>query len=224
MSFGRRPTGRSAPEATGGQAAGSQAVGSQAVGRRPVDGQPIDGQQTDGQQTGKGRPTPKRSDARRRRGGPVAPPPTNRREAAKRRREQQAQQRGSVRVGQARGDEGSMLKRDVGPARRAVRDVVDGRRNIAVLMLPCALLLILASLTKNSGVVAVVSRLWVATLLAVSIDIVLISLAVRRRLRETSDDGRPGGHVLYGLMRATVFRRFRMPPPRVAPPRLFGSR
>lgn len=169
----------------------------------------------------KGRATPKRSETQRRRGGPVPPPPTSRREAATRLRQQKAEQR---RSGQAPADAARLLPRDAGPARRVARDVIDSRRNIAVLMLPCAVLLIIASVTKNTGVLAVLSAVWVATLIAVAIDVVLVGLTVRRRLRSGGEDGAMFGHVLYAVMRSTVVRRFRSPVPQVSPPRLFGTR
>lgn len=172
----------------------------------------------------KGRATPKRSAAQRRRGGPVPPPPTSRREAATRLRQQQAEQRAQGRTGRGSVAQSRLLPRDLGPARRLARDVIDSRRNIAVLMLPCALLLIIASVTRNTGVLAVLSAVWVATLIAVAIDVVLIGLTVRRRLRSGGEDGAMFGHVLYAVMRSTVVRRFRSPVPQASPPRLFRAR
>src|SRR5688500_10937992 len=55
--------------------------------------------------SGKGRPTPKRSEAQGRRQGPPPPPPTTRREAYKRMREQQATRRAQTRLGASRGDD-----------------------------------------------------------------------------------------------------------------------
>jgi hypothetical protein len=66
---------------------------------------------------GKGRPTPKRSEAQGRRQGPPPPPPTTRKEAYRRMRETQATNRGSVRAAAARGDESALPARDRGPVR-----------------------------------------------------------------------------------------------------------
>lgn len=170
---------------------------------------------------GKGRPTPKRSEAVRRRTGPVAPPPANRREAARRIRAERAEQR---RAGTATRDPGRMLKRDLGPVRAHVRDIVDGRRNLPVLMLPVALVLVLAQLTGNVAVLAVAVRLWSVTLFAVAIDLVVLAVVVRRRVRTAFPEERTGGHIGYALLRSTVLRRIRMPPPRVHPGRLLPAR
>jgi len=87
------------------------------------------------QTTGKGRPTPKRSEAQKRRSGPVAPPPTSRREAAKQLRAKQAENRQRVRKGSLAGDETALLKRDQGPVRKMVRELIDSRRSLGWILL-----------------------------------------------------------------------------------------
>lgn len=166
------------------------------------------------QSQGKGRPTPKRRDAERRRTGPVAPPPTNRREAAKQLRAKQAAARQPGPPG-ARGD-GVVLARDAGPVRRRVRDIVDTRRNIAGLLLPAAALSIVSFFTKDQQVLAAVSGIFMATLLGVALDSLLLGALLRRELRAAfPDETGLGGHVMYGLLRSTVIRRMRMPKPQV---------
>jgi hypothetical protein len=170
---------------------------------------------TPGQQ-GKGRPTPKRSETSRR-SHPVAPPPRTRKEAAQRRKQEMKAARGTARERSAAGDDRYMVKRDAGPVRRLVRDVVDGRRNAGVLVLPVAVLLVLSSLVALPAVQAVVTTLWLATLLAVVVDVVVLTLTIRRRVRAAfPEQGKLGGHVAYGLLRSTVLRRWRMPPPAVS--------
>ncbi|HTU99035.1 MAG TPA: DUF3043 domain-containing protein, partial [Luteitalea sp.] len=73
---------------------------------------------------GKGRPTPKRSDARKTRRQPV---PKNRREADKRRRERDREQRRLMRSALQTGDERHLPARDRAPGRRLARDIVDSR-------------------------------------------------------------------------------------------------
>jgi hypothetical protein len=110
---------------------------------------------------GKGRPTPKRSEAQKRRGGPVPPPPATRREAAKRLRAERAADR---KGGSRRVDTGRQLARDAGPVRALVRDVVDGRRNLAIVMLPVALLLVVAQMVATAAILSVAVTVWSATL------------------------------------------------------------
>lgn len=168
--------------------------------------------------SGKGRPTPKRRDVQRRRGGPVAPPPATRREAARRLRAEGAQQRRAVREGTKTGDESRMMARDRGPVRRLVRDVVDSRRHVGVLLLPAAILPVLAQLTGSKRLLALATTLWLATLLAAVADFFITGLVVRQKVRATfPDERRTGGHIGYAVIRTAQFRRFRLPPPRVRP-------
>ena len=167
---------------------------------------------------GKGRPTPKRREKEKRRGGPVAPPPLTRKEAAKRKKEQASAARTRIKEGAARGDERYLAKRDAGPARALVRDTVDARRNVGVLLLPLALVLIVANLSGSTTLTYYGLLVWVAAILAMLVDIVVTTLLIRRRIREqVPEEQKTVGHVAYGLLRSTVLRRFRLPPPRVSP-------
>lgn len=167
----------------------------------------------------KGRPTPKRSE-KQRRTGPVAPPPLTRKEAAQRQKEAAKAARARVREGAAAGDERFLAKRDAGPVRATVRDVVDGRRNVGVLLLPLALVLIVANLTGIRAVQNLGLLLWMLAILAMIGDVVVTTLALRARIRQEHPEEKAlFGHVAYGLLRSTVLRRFRLPPPRVSPGR-----
>lgn len=163
----------------------------------------------------KGRPTPKRQAAPR---GPVPPPPQTRREAARRLREQGATGRKELRAGYKAQDESAMLKRDRGPVRALVRDVVDTRRNVGVLLLPMAVLLVAAQVVGNDDVLRVASTVWSAGLLAVVLDGVLLAFRVRKAVgqRHPGEKGTVR-HIGYALLRSTVLRRLRMPPPRLQP-------
>ncbi|MCW2678723.1 MAG: hypothetical protein JWM62_124 [Frankiales bacterium] len=167
----------------------------------------------------KGRPTPKRSE-KQRRTGPVAPPPLTRKEAAQRQKEAAAAARSRIKEGAARGDERYLAKRDAGPARALVRDVVDARRNVGTLLLPLALILIVTNLTgirvlQNLGLL-----LWLVAILAMVADIARTTVVLRSRIKaEHPEETSLFGHIAYGLLRSTVMRRFRLPPPRVSPGR-----
>jgi len=163
--------------------------------------------------TGKGRPTPKRSEARGgRRGGPVAPPPRTRKEAAQRAREDARTARASVREGR------TLLPRDAGPVRALVRDVVDARRSLGTLMLPLALVLLLAQASGNRRVFDIAIAVWAVGILALATDLVMTGRVLRRQLREHfPEQQRLRGHIAYGLLRTTVFRRWRVPAPTTSP-------
>ncbi len=102
--------------------------------------------------------------------------------------------------------------------RALVRDTIDGRRNVGVILLPLALVLIVANLSGIPELQTLGLLLWLAAILLMVIDIVVTTIALRRAIREAHpEEGKLGGHVAYGLLRSTVLRRFRLPPPRVSP-------
>jgi hypothetical protein len=167
--------------------------------------------------TGKGRPTPKRSE-KVRRTGPVAPPPLTRKEAAQRQKQAAKDARKRIKEGAARGDERYLSPRDAGPVRALVRDTVDGRRNAGVLLLPLALVLIVANLSGAPVVQNLGALVFLATMLTVAADLVVLTFVLRRTVRaKHPEEERTRGHVAYGLLRSTVLRRMRLPAPRVRP-------
>ena len=199
----------------GSPAPGSPAPGSPAPGS-PTAGTPSAGTPSAGTHSaGKGRPTPKRSEAQRvRRGGPVPPPPRTRKEAAQRARAEAKAARASVREGRA------LLPRDAGPVRALVRDVVDSRRSLGTLMLPLALVLLLAQASGSREIFVFATNVWIVGILALVVDLVLTARTLRRRLREQfPEEGKLRGHIAYGLLRTTVFRRWRIPAPTTSPGR-----
>ena len=177
--------------------------------------------------TGKGRPTPKRSEGQRRRTGPVAPPPQTRKEAAQRAREAAAVSRTRSKQGAARGEERYLAPRDAGPVRAAVRDVVDSRRNVGVLLLPLAVVLVAAQVTSgatgNRRILDLAFTLWLAGSVLLAVDLVLTAVAIRRVAADLAPGKGAGRHIGYGLLRSTVIRRFRLPPARVSPGRAAKS-
>ena len=168
--------------------------------------------------TGKGRPTPKRSAAQGRRTGHVAPPPQTRKEAAKRARDEANAARARVKEGAQRGDARYLAKRDAGPVRKLVRDTVDSRRNLGVIILPLAVLLLVAQLSGSPVLITVLLAIWLASVLALLLDAVITGALIRRSVQAAfPEEPRLLSHVGYGLLRSTVFRRFRLPPPTVSP-------
>jgi hypothetical protein len=173
---------------------------------------------TESPASGKGRPTPKRRDVQRRRGGPVAPPPATRKEAAKRIRKEGAQKRAAIKTGTRTGDERAMMPRDQGPVRRLVRDMVDSRRHIGVLLLPATILPVAANLSTSTQLRLVATSVWMTAVLLTIADMVITGFLVRRRIKiDFPAETKTRGHVGYAVVRTAQFRRFRLPPPRVKP-------
>ena len=166
---------------------------------------------------GKGRPTPKRTEAQGRRPGPPPPPPTTRKEAYKRMREQQAANRGTARAAAARGDDGYLPARDRGPVRKLVRDIVDARRNAGSFFLLVAALVLLGNFVPNEQVRSYTVSLWLVFFLVIIADSVVLGRRIKRTVLERfpNQDHKMKGLVWYGITRATMVRRWRFPKPEV---------
>jgi hypothetical protein len=168
---------------------------------------------------GKGRPTPKRSEAQGRRPGPPPPPPTTRKEAYKRMREQQAARRSETRQGAARGDDAYLPARDRGPVRKLVRDVVDARRNVGSFFLAIAAVALIGTIAPSILVRNYASFLLMGFFLLLVVDSVVLSRRIKRKVAEQFPDGnhKTRGLVWYGISRSTMIRRWRFPKPEVPP-------
>ncbi|OBG78747.1 hypothetical protein A5714_10325 [Mycobacterium sp. E2462] len=181
----------------------------------------------------KGRPTPKRDQARRSaKKGPVAPAPMTAAEARARRKtlagpklsreERKADKAASrARLTDRRermmsGEEAYLLPRDRGPIRRYVRDVVDSRRNLLGLFMPSTLFLMFAMFTTPQ-LQLYVSPAMLALMLVMGIDGVVLGRKVSRLVdakfpKNTESRWKLG---LYAASRASQMRRLRTPRPQV---------
>jgi hypothetical protein len=167
---------------------------------------------------GKGRPTPKRTEAQGRRQGPPPPPPTTRKEAYKRMRETQAAGRGAARAGAARGEEGYLAPRDRGPERRLVRNVVDARRNVGSIFLGVAVLLLVAQFTPSLAVKSYTFAAFFGFFVIIIVDSFVLARKIRRAVTERFPDTTIPMRKLswYGISRSTMIRRWRFPKAEVA--------
>lgn len=165
---------------------------------------------------GKGRPTPRRSEAQGRRPGPPPPPPTTRKEAYKRTREQQANQRGSARRAAALGDDSALPARDRGPEKRLVRNLVDARRNAGSLFLVVAAFVLVGYFIPNPAVQSYTVFVWFAFFLLIIADSVVLGRKIKKKVAERFPTvTKTRGLIWYGISRATMIRRWRFPKPQV---------
>ena len=165
--------------------------------------------------SGKGRPTPKRSEAQGRRPGPPPPPPTTRKEAYRRMRSSQAANRGTARAAAARGDENYLPARDRGPVRRLTRQTVDSRRNVGSMFLVIAALAVVSFFVRNAYVQTYTSLLLMVFFLFFLVDSVFLSRRIKKAIAEQLPKESPKGAVWYGVSRSTMIRRWRFPKPEV---------
>jgi hypothetical protein len=171
-------------------------------------------------QAGKGRPTPKRSEAERRRRQPYAAPPATRGDrkagAAKDRDARRAEQRRRM-AAMNRGEEWAMPARERGPVRALARDYLDSRRLVLseyVFFVVFALLIVL-----------LVSRAATNTSLVFYIEIGVVALIggessyhaarVGRLVRQRLPGQSTRGLTWYILKRSIRLRSTRIPRPRV---------
>ena len=165
---------------------------------------------------GKGRPTPKRSEAQKGR-KQRAQPPKDRREAYRQARADARAEREAQRQALLHGDEKGLPARDRGPVRRFVRDYVDSRRTIAEFFIVFAVLVLAASLTPWAVVKAVSFYAWTVMLVLLVVDSGVMALRLRKALRARFPEDQLKGAVGYGVLRSTQLRRLRLPKPVVKP-------
>src|SRR3954470_24901656 len=165
--------------------------------------------------SGKGRPTPKRSDARKRRRSAT---PANRKEAAALRRERVREARTQQRQALLTGDERHLPARDAGPAKRLARDVVDSRFTLGQIFFGMIVVVLVASLViphDYSTVLAAVNLLSFVAVIAVFLDSLRVGRKAKSMVTAAYSDKDAYGVTAYAAIRAMQPRRFRRPPPKV---------
>ncbi len=181
----------------------------------------------------KGRPTPKRTQAKSGRRGPVAPAPMTAAEARARRkamarpklgreerRAESAARRSRATDRRERmmaGEEAYLLPRDQGPIRRFARDVVDARRNVLGLFMPSTLgLMFIMFAVPQLQLFISPAMLLLTGLMAVD------GIMLGRKVGKLVDEKFPGNTEshwrlgLYAAGRASQLRRMRAPRPQVS--------
>jgi hypothetical protein len=165
---------------------------------------------------GKGRPTPKRSDAERRRRQPYTPP-RDRKEAARTSRARQRTDRGRRMEAVRRGEEWALPPRDRGPVKALARDYVDSKRRVSEYYMYGLLVLLVLLFIRAPIVQTIVPLLVLGAVLIMGVEGILIG----RRAKALAAQRLPGestrGLGLYAAMRALQIRRLRVPKPRVRP-------
>ncbi len=210
---------RSSAGATAGKATDSEAAQSQGA---PAKSKPP-------AEAGKGRPTPKRSEAERNRyqsitgsttsgrgpgsgsagrsGGKLTPEEKARARAERDRRM----------AAMRRGEEWALSPRDRGPIKKLARDYVDAHRRPSEYYMYVLIVLLVSLLSRNAALNTYVSPLILVLIVVVVIDGYLIRRALHRLAAERCPGESTRGMTTYAVMRALQIRRFRMPAPRLKP-------
>jgi len=167
---------------------------------------------------GKGRPTPKRSEAERRRRQPYTAP-RDRKEAARAGRDRQREDRTRRMQAMRRGEEWALMPRDRGPAKALIRNYVDSRRRLSEFyMYGLPVLLALLVLSKPfPGVVVLIDPLVIAAAGIMIVEGLFLSRRARALVAQRLPAESTRGIGLYAGLRAMQPRPMRSPKPRVKP-------
>jgi hypothetical protein len=162
---------------------------------------------------GKGRPTPKRSEARKARRNAM---PSNRKEAAALQRQRNREARLKARQALMTGDERNLPPRDAGPERRLARDVVDSRFTLGqVFVVIIGVVFVLGIGVPNTAVQGATNLAGLLAMTAIVIDSARCGRAAKVAVSEKFGLAKARGISSYAFMRAMLPRRFRRPPPKV---------
>lgn len=178
-------------------------------------------------EAGKGRPTPKRSEAERGRYQSITGSTTSGRgpstgsaprgkmtpEDKARTRAERNKRLNAMR----RGEEWALGPRDRGPIKKLARDYVDSHRRPSEYYMYVLILLLVALLSRNSALNTYVSPLVLVLIVVVVIDAYFIRRALHKLAAERYPNESTRSMTTYAVMRALQIRRFRTPAPRLKP-------
>jgi len=178
-------------------------------------------------QAGKGRPTPKRSEAERTRYKSITGSTTSGRgptsgsaprgkmtpdDKARARSERDRRM-----AAMKRGEDWALGPRDRGPIKKLARDYVDSHRRPSEYYMYVLVVLLVALLSRSAVLNTYVSPLVLVLIVVVAVDGYLIRRALHRLAAERYPGESTRGVTTYAVMRALQIRRFRMPAPRLKP-------
>lgn len=164
----------------------------------------------------KGRATPSRKEAEAARRAQMKKAATRKDQLKAQRAQRDAERRRQREALSGAGNARDLPPRDRGPVKAFVRDYVDRRFTVAEFLLPLLLLMVVLSALQQTWSAALVVYLWMATILLVVVDEVLLVTGLRRQLRARFEPGQGRGTTSYAMLRSTQLRRFRLPKPAIA--------
>jgi Protein of unknown function (DUF3043) len=163
---------------------------------------------------GKGRPTPKRSEAESRRRQPYTAP-SDRKAAYRQSRDKDRTSRQRRLAAMKRGEDWALPRKDQGPVRALARDYVDSRYTASEFYLYGAVLLLVVFLLPGVKKSLIVDYIVLGILAVLLIEGWFIGRKVQRMAQQRYPGESTRGIRFYAAMRGTQMRRMRMPAPRV---------
>ncbi len=165
---------------------------------------------------GKGRPTPKRSEAERRRRQPYSAP-ADRKAASQQTRDRDRAARNRKMEAMRRGENWALPRKDQGPVRALARDYVDSRRSLSEYYMFGVLVLVVLLFVPALRKTAVLDYAVLAMLLVIVTESVFTGGRVIKLAHQRFPGESTRGVRMYVAIRGTQLRRLRMPAPRVKP-------
>jgi hypothetical protein len=165
---------------------------------------------------GKGRPTPKRSEAERRRRQPYSAP-SDRKAASQQSRDRDRTSRARKMEAARRGESWALPRKDQGPVRALARDYVDSRRSLSEFYMFGVVFLIVLLFVPGLRKSPVVDYAVLVMLAVIVSESILVSGRVMRLAQQRFPGESTRGVRMYTAIRGTQFRRLRVPAPRVKP-------
>src|SRR5690606_38713249 len=96
-------------------------------------------------------------------------------------------------------------------------DYVDSRRTLGEYMLPLLMFILILMVLPFPITQTISIYLWLATIIAVPINLISLSVGLSRQLRARFPNESHRGATMYAIMRSTQMRRLRLPEPQVKP-------
>jgi Protein of unknown function (DUF3043) len=162
---------------------------------------------------GKGRPTPKRSEAERQRrfGGA----PADRKAAAAQSKTRARAERIRKSEAMRRGEEWALPAKDKGPVKALARDYVDSRRRLSEFYMYGLGVLLILLFFRNPFVQTLLPPILLVMVLVMVIEGFLIGRKLKVLVAERYPSENTRGLRMYATMRGLQIRRLRFPKPRI---------
>jgi Protein of unknown function (DUF3043) len=171
-------------------------------------------------EAGKGRPTPKRSEAERGRRQGITGSPARPRSGGGRggsgRNETKAD-RGVRYEAMKRGEDWALQPRDRGPAKALARDYVDSRRRLSEYYMYVMVVLIVVLFIRTGPIQQFAQPIALVLIVFVIVDAWFLGRSLRKLVAQRLPGESTRGLTMYAVFRALQIRRMRMPAPRVKP-------
>ena len=169
-------------------------------------------------EAGKGRPTPKRSEAERgRRQGITGSPARARSGRSGSGRAESKTDRGVRYDAMKRGEDWALQPRDRGPAKALARDYVDSKRRLSEYYMYVMVALIVVLFIRTGPIQQFAQPIALVLIVFVVADAWFLGRSLRKLVAQRLPGESTRGLTMYAVFRALQIRRMRVPAPRVKP-------